>query len=122
MEERNNERKSEMDILYENYLKDANRTCEKDGIVFYKLVKKDKLKLRGGMVLITVPWEAVNSINDCYYDENRNRILVDAPVNMSFGRNGIPKWYFETVTLPVKDISDISEIGEYLGRDCSMEK
>lgn len=114
--------KSKMDILYEQYLEDDNRTYEKDGIVFYKLVKKDKLKLRGGMVLITVPWEAVNSINDCYYDENGNRILIDAPVHMSFGRNGIPKWYFETVTLPVKDISDISEIGEYIGRDCSVEK
>lgn len=48
-------KKSEMDILYEQYLEDDNRIYEKDGIVFYKLIKKDKLKLRGGMVLITVP-------------------------------------------------------------------
>lgn len=114
--------KSEMEILYEQYLRDDNRTFEKDGIVFYKLVKKDKLKLRGGMVLITVPREAVKSINDCYYDETGNKILVDAPIHMSFGRNGIPEWYFETVTLPVKDISDVSEIGAYIGRDCSAEK
>lgn len=114
--------KSEMDILYEKYLKDANRTYEKDGIVFYKLIKKEKLKLRGGMVLITVPREVVNSINDCYYDENKNRIFVSAPVHMSFGRNGIPKWYFETVTLPVKDVSDVFEIGEYLGRECAIER
>lgn len=111
-----------MDILYEQYLNDDNRTYEKDGIVFYKFVKKDKFKLRGGMVLITVPREAVNSINDYYCDENGNRLFIDAPVHMNFGRNGIPKWYFETVTLPVKDISDISEIGEYIGRDCSVEK
>lgn len=83
--------KSEMEILYEQYLEDDNRTYEKDGIVFYKLVKKDKLKLRGGMVLITVPREAVKSINDCYYDEAGNRILIDVPIHMSFGRNGIPE-------------------------------
>lgn len=41
---------------------------------------------------------------------------------MSFGRNGIPKWYFDTVTLPVKDISDVSEIGDYIGRDCSAKE
>ncbi len=114
--------KSEMEILYEQYLRDDNRTFEKDGIVFYKLVKKDKLKLRGGMVLITVPREVVKSINDCYYDEAGNRILIDAPIHMSFGSNGIPEWYFETVTLPVKDISDVSEIGVYIGRDCSAEE
>lgn len=113
--------KSRMDILYEQYLESDNRTYEQDGIVFYKLVKKEKLKLRGGMVLITVPREAVKNINDCYYDEAGNRILIDAPIHMSFGGNGIPKWYFETVTLPVKDISDVFEIGAYIGRDCSAE-
>lgn len=41
---------------------------------------------------------------------------------MSFGRNGIPKWYFDTVTLPVKDIADVSEIGDYIGRDCSKKE
>lgn len=50
--------KSEMEILYEQYLEDDNRIFEKDGIFFYKFVKKYKLKLRGGMVLITVPREA----------------------------------------------------------------
>lgn len=109
--------KSEMELLYDQYLEDENRIYEKDGLTFYKLVKKDKLKLRGGMVLITVPREAIKAIDDCYYDENGNRILIDFPVHMSFGRNGIPKWYFETVTLPVKDISDVSEIGEYIRRE-----
>lgn len=51
--------KSEMELLYEQYLEDDKRTFEKDGIVFYKLLKKDKLKLRGGMILITVPRETV---------------------------------------------------------------
>lgn len=114
--------KSEMEILYEQYLEDDNRIFEKDGMVFYKFVKKYKLKLRGGMVLITVPREAVKSINDRYYDEAENRFIIEAPIHMSFGRNGIPKWYFDTVTLPVKDISDVSEIGNYIARDCSAEE
>lgn len=114
--------KSEMEILYEQYLEDDKRTFEKDGMVFYKLLKKDKLKLRGGMILITVPREAVKSINDCYYDEAGNRVIIEAPIHMSFGRNGIPKWYFDTVTLPVKDIADVSEIGDYIGRDCSAKE
>lgn len=113
--------KSEMEILYEQYLEDDNRIFEKDGMVFYKFVKKYKLKLRDGMVLITVPREAVKSINDCYYDENGNRILIDATIHMNFGKHGIPKWYFETVTLPVKDIMEVSEIGDYIGRDCFGE-
>lgn len=97
--------KSEIEILYEQYLDDDNGTYEKEGIVFYKLVKKEKLiNISGGIVLITVPREAVKSINDCYYDEAGNGIVIEAPIHMSFGRNGIPEWYFETLTLPVKDI------------------
>ena len=111
-----------MEILYEQYLEDDNRIFEKDGMVFYKFVKKYKLKLRGGMVLITVPREAVKSINNRYYDEAGNRVIIEAPIHMGFGRNGIPKWYFDTVTLPVKDISDVYEIGEYIGRDCSAKE
>lgn len=122
-EERNTfmKEKSEMEILYEQYLENENLTYEKDGILFYKLVKKEKVKLKGGMVLITVPNKAVRYIKDSYCDENGNKILIDSPVHYSFGANDIPKWYIETVTLPVKEISDISEIGDYLGRDCVVE-
>lgn len=108
--------KSEMEILYEQYSDDARRTYEKDGIVYYKFVHKQKLKLRGGMVLVTVPREAVTNISDSYCDENGKQILFDAPVHMSFRGNGIPRWYIETVTLPVKEISEVSEIGEYVRR------
>lgn len=113
--------KSEMEILYEQYLKSENLTYEKEGMTFYKLVRKEKVKLKGGMILITVPQEAVRNINDYYFDEDANKVLIDAPVHMSFGANAIPKWYIETVTLLVKDISDISEIGDYLGKDSYVE-
>ncbi len=112
---------SVMEILCEQYLLDDNHIYKKDGVTFYKHVDKKKIKLRGGMVLITVPREAVRSIDDYYCDEAGNRISIDAPIHMSFGANPIPQWYIETVTLPVKDISDISEIGDYLGRKCAAE-
>lgn len=112
---------SNMEILYEQYLLDDSRIYEKDGITFYKLVDKKKIKVRGGMVLITVPREAVRNIDDYYCDETGNKILIETPIHMSFGANPIPQWYIETVTLPVKDISDISEIGDYLGRKNATE-
>lgn len=113
--------KSDMEKLYEQYLLDDNHIYEKDGITFYKLVDKKKIKVRGGMVLMTVPREAVRSINDYYCDEAGNKISIEAPIHLSFGANPIPQWYIETVTLPVKGISDISEIGDYLGRKCATE-
>ncbi|MBQ8167541.1 MAG: hypothetical protein IJZ96_11005 [Lachnospiraceae bacterium] len=113
--------KSDMEILYEQYLLDDCRIYEKDGITFYKLVDKKKIKVRGGMVLITVPRETVRNIDDYYCDETGNKFLIETPIHMSFGANPIPQWYIETVTLPIKDISDISEIGDYLGVKCIAE-
>lgn len=106
--------KSQMEILYDNYLKSDNQSIEKDGVTFYRLIKKEKVKIKGGMVLITVPIQAVDNINDTYCDENGKHIIMDLPVHMSF-RDEIPEWYVRTVTLPVKNISEISEIGDYIG-------
>ena len=105
--------KSEMEILYEQYQRDTKRFREKDNIVFYKIINKSCF---AGKVLVTVPGEAVYRISDSYRDENGKRLIFEEPVHIRFGGGEIPDWYVETVTLPVKDISDIYEIGEYLGR------
>lgn len=106
--------KSQMEILYENYLKSDTQSMENDGVTFYRLIKKEKVKIKGGMVLITVPIQAVENVKDAYCDENGKDIILDLPVHMSF-RGNIPEWYVKTVTLPVTNITEISEIGEYIG-------
>ena len=43
-------------------------------------------------------------------------------VDVELSADILEKWYFDTVTLPVKDILDVSEIGNYIARDCSAEE
>ncbi len=106
--------KSQMEIEYEKYLSSNVKTMEIDGVVYFKIIQKQQIPLRGGTVLICLPWEFFEdrSINDCN-DENGRRIKLGAPVHYSF-REQIPEWYLKTVTVNVEDIHGVDEIGDYL--------
>ena len=105
--------KSDMEIIYEEYLKDKNRLFIFQNILLYKIIHKSRLSLRDGTVLITIPWKVLSIGNGPFFDENGNR----SPAHMSFrGNDGIPEWYMKTATVTVEGIHDISEIGSYIGQ------
>ena len=48
-------------------------------------------------------------------DDNLKVFEIGTPAHFAFRNgNGIPKWYLETVTVEVKEIHDIDEIGDYI--------
>ena len=109
--------KSDMEIIYEEYLKDKNRLFIFQNILLYKIIHKSRLSLRDGTVLITIPWKVLSIGNGPFFDENGNRFILGSPAHMSFrGNDGIPEWYMKTATVTVEGIHDISEIGSYIGQ------
>ncbi len=109
------EEKSEMDIIYEQYLERDDIKVEIDGRVYYRIIHKDKLSINGGLVLVMVPWElfAGGNIKQMIVDENENTVEFGSVAHYSF-RRPIPQWYLKAVTLDVKNIKDMDEIGDYL--------
>ena len=103
---------SPMEIQYEEWLAREDRVIEKNGRTFYRIISKNKLSLNGGTVMIVVPLSVLTS-NGEYMDENGNTFLLGGPSHISF-TDSIPTWQYETRTVPVKDIHDLAQIGDYL--------
>ena len=106
--------KSEMEIKYEQYLESDDTVLTMGNKQFFKIVSKDKLSIKNGLVLICVPWSAFGKSCNCIAeDENGNVFELAGPAHFSF-RTSVPRWYLDTCTLEVKNIHDIDEIGWYI--------
>ena len=108
------EKRSQMEILYEKYLADDDKVLKIGDYCFYKIVSKDCLSFHGGTVMIVVPRELFHDEKIApVMDEKGNVFELGKPAMLSF-RCQRPKWYWETLTVPVKGIHNIDEIGNYL--------
>lgn len=109
------EEKSEMDVIYEQYLERDDIRVEIDGRLYYRIVHKDKLSIRDGLVLVLVPSElfAGGSIKQTVVDENGNTFNLGCIVHYSF-RRPIPQWYLDAVSIEVMNVKEKEEIGDYL--------
>lgn len=106
--------KSQMEIEYENYLSSDDKCVKIEGNVFYKVIHKQSISLRGGVVLITVPWELFDhSSEKRVIDENGKEFKLGEAVHYSF-HESIPEWFLKTATINVESIHEINEIGDYV--------
>lgn len=106
--------KNGMELLYDEYLHSSDRKIDINGVVYYKIVKKDFLEIGGKpMNIIVVPKDILLD-NQCkeYCDENEKYFQAGFPVHFCF-RSGAPLWYRETLTLPIYEL-DIEHIGKYV--------
>lgn len=113
--------KSPMEIQYEEWLAREDRMVEKDGQTFYRIIRKDRLSLKDGTVVIVVPWDLLKNTTGEYSDENGNVFRLGSPMHMSF-RCAIPTWYLETASVPVEGIHETTQIGNYLSKLNRMSK
>ena len=105
--------KSQMEIQYEEWLFREDRIIKKDGHTFFRIIRKDRLSLKDGTVVIVIPWDLLKNTNGDYIDENGNIFRLGSPAHMSF-TGTIPTWYFETASVPVEGIHETTQIGDYL--------
>lgn len=105
--------KSEMEIQYEEWLNRNDRMVEIEGRKYFRIIRKDRLSIKEGTVLIVVPWDLLKSSNRKYIDENGCVFSLGSPAHISF-RGTIPTWYFETASVPVEGIHELTQIGDYL--------
>lgn len=103
-----------MDEIYNNYLQDDTRIKIIDGTVYTKIIYKDILPVRNGMVEIVLPTGIFNCVNSkMVVDEKGREFSLTGPVTMSFC-NELPRWYRETVIYTVDGISDSNAVGDYV--------
>ena len=106
---------SEIELLYDEYLKRDDLIIIQDDKEYYRIVRKYRISCLGGIVNITVPRTVFKNARDNLklMDENGSVFSAGASVHFSF-RGGIPQWYLETVTISLKEITDIELIGNYI--------
>ncbi len=106
--------KSEMEILYEQYLTMEDKVVEIDGVKYYKIIAKERVPLRDGLVVVCLPNSFIDSTKiRNVIDENGNTFALGNAARYSF-KGMIPRWYLETVTIEVYDVHDIDEIGQFV--------
>ena len=106
--------KSDMEIAYENYLQSDDIEVEIDGVKFYKIITKEKVPVRDGIVTICVSRKMfIGNENNTILDENGKKFSISSPAFYSF-RGEIPRWYLDTFTVVVNDISEENDIGSYI--------
>lgn len=94
---------SEFEKLYDEYLKDAERIKEIDGVKYYKIIDCCTLNARGKMVIITVPNEAIHMGTLKCKDETGKVFEHCSPAMISF-MGALPKWYLKCAMVMVKDV------------------
>lgn len=115
--------KSEMEFIYEKYLKRDDRSKVINGNQFYRIVYAhhfDTPKLQDYLEMI-IPWEYIKSIkadevvtaDTIWIDENGNRFQVLSSAFMRFSGD-IPEWYLQCGVFSVRWI-DTPAIGNYIG-------
>lgn len=105
--------KSEMELIYDQYLLSDDNVIEADGLTYYKIIRKDRISLNNGIVLICLPSELFENGVDKVIDEYGNVLKIGSPVFYSFGGR-VPDWYLNTITVNVCDIHEINQIGDYV--------
>lgn len=106
--------KSNMELIYEQYLLYEDREIAIDGNTYYKIISKTQLTSLSDDVLITLPeFFFYGRKGKTAKDENGHTFILGDSVHMSF-KCEIPDWYMHTITLRVTNINCIEEIGDYL--------
>lgn len=107
------EEKSEMELLYEQYLvrDDKILVCNDDK--FYRIISKSRIS-KGGTVVVTLPSEMLSAVtSNCKVkDENGRTFETGKIIHLSFKR--VPKWYMRSFTIPINGINNTKDIGDYL--------
>ena len=113
MTKQNGER-SELDIIYEEYLRD-DQYIEVDGKPYYRIIKKSEYTTLGGFVLIVIPKKLFHHGESMakVKDENGNIFTLIGPAFMSF-HSELPRWYRESYTFMIKEIKHVDEIGDFV--------
>lgn len=103
-----------MNKIYNDYLQDDTKIKIIDENAFTKIIYKDVLPVKEGMVEIVVPIDTFGHSNSKkIIDEKGHEFLLKGPATMAF-RNELPQWYRETAAYIVDGISDINAIGDYI--------
>ena len=115
--------KSEMELIYENYLKRCDHTIIKHGVRFYQIVNSHHFSATGlqDYLEIILLWEYMNEIrkdervkpDSIWIDENGNRYQVLSSAFIRFCGT-VPEWYLKCGVFSVKWI-DTPQIGQYIG-------
>lgn len=113
MTKQNGER-SELDIIYEEYLRD-DQCIEVDGKPYYRIIQKSEYTSLDGFVLIVIPQKLFHHGESMakVKDENGNVFKLTGPASMRF-HSEIPRWYLETYTFMIKEIKHVDEIGDFV--------
>ena len=106
--------KSQMEILYEKYLEDDNKVLNIGDHCFYKIISKDRLSFNGGTVMLVIAREFFQGGKICPVIDENSRVFELGGAAMHRFSCPPPRWYLETVSVPVKGIHEIDEIGDYL--------
>lgn len=108
-------KKSEIEILYEEYLKRDDMIIKIDTFEYYRIIEKDHLSVNNGIVLVTIPWDIFKGSKlPCkVVDENGRIFELGKPVHYSFVGRHIPDWYMECAIVPVNNEKNPDLIGEY---------
>lgn len=107
--------KSEMERIFEAYLRRDDAVISIGSKEYYRIVHKDCLAAGGGMTLITIPNKLLcHSTSECtVLDENGRTLRLGPSVHYSF-IGDIPAWYLETTTVIVPEIKGPDQVGDYL--------
>lgn len=109
------ERKSQLETIYDEYLKRDDITVHIYNIVFYRIITKDFLLVSGGMVLARVPKKLLQGVA-----LNKTKVIDEKGMTFELGDplhfiiRGIPNWYRETIELPIIGATSPEQIGDYL--------
>ena len=102
----------DMDIWFERYCLDPDKTKEIDGEVFSKIICVSSLCIRAERMLSVVFVPAAElKIDDVLIDENGLEFTVRSVEMMSFTR-AVPEWYLNTI--PAIIVGEDYNIGAYL--------
>lgn len=103
-----------MNEIYSDYLQDDTKIKKIEGNTFTKIIYRDILPVKEGMVEIVIPADISGRSNSrVIIDEKGREFSLTGPVTMAF-RNKPPQWYRETAIYIVDGISDVNAIGDYI--------
>ena len=112
--ENQNAEKSELEMLYEEYLNDDERYLVINGKPYYKIIKKMEEKIHDFNVSIIIPRalleNAKSLVRIC--DEHGRVFSVIGPELIRPKR--MERWCIETYIYFLRDIKNAEEIGDYV--------
>lgn len=102
---------------YEYYLKSGEKIKIINECEYYKIIDKEFIPIKDGMVMITIPKEALPlGAEGLISDESGSKFYVSGPEMIHFN-NSIPKWYLETYRVLLLGMKSIDVIGEYVKQE-----